>query len=192
MAKTKLGPHPMVYPSPTWLVGANVDQKPNFMVVAWGGVACSEPPMISVAIRGSRHTLKGIRQTGVFSVNIPPVELLKETDYCGMVSGAVTDKVKDCGFKVFYGALKTAPMIEQCSINLECRVEHQLELGSHILVVGRIEETYISEECLIDGKPDIKKIKPFIYTYGSGAQYYGIGEIVGAVFSSGKALIKKV
>jgi flavin reductase (DIM6/NTAB) family NADH-FMN oxidoreductase RutF len=192
MAKTKLGPYPMLYPMPTLLVGANVDQKPNFMAVAWGGIACSEPPMISVAIRSARHTLKGIRQNGVFSVNIPSIDILKEADYCGMVSGAVTDKVKDCGFKLFYGTLKTAPMIEQCPINLECRIEHQLELGSHILVIGRIVETYINEECLTDGKPDVKKIKPFIFTHGPGSQYYGFGKVVGAVFQSGKALIKKV
>ena len=34
---------------PALLVGANVNDKPNFMTVAWGGIANSEPPMISVA-----------------------------------------------------------------------------------------------------------------------------------------------
>ncbi len=191
MEKIKLGTHPVLYPMPTFLVGSNVNQKPNFMTVAWAGVACNEPPMVSVAIRSVRYTLKGIRETGVFSINIPSVTMVKEADYCGIVSGAVTDKVKDCGFKIFYGVLQTAPMIEQCPVNLECRVEHQLELGSHILVIGRIIETYISPECLTDGKPDVKKIKPLIYTSGSGSQYHGFGEMVGAAFSAGKALIKK-
>jgi flavin reductase (DIM6/NTAB) family NADH-FMN oxidoreductase RutF len=192
MAKTKLGTHPILYPMPTLLVGANVDQKANFMAVAWAGIACGEPAMISVAIRGKRHTLKGIRQTGVFSMNIPSIKLLKEADYCGIVSGAVTDKVKDCGFKLFYGALKTAPMIEQCPINMECLVEHQLELGTHILVIGRVNETYISEEFLTDGKPDVKKINPIIFTHEPGGHYYSFGEIVGTPFQSGKTLIKKV
>ena len=191
MAKTKLGTRPLLYPMPALLVGADVDQKPNYMVVAWGGIACGEPLMISVAIRGVRHTLKGIRQNGVFSVNIPSQDLLREVDYCGMVSGTAADKVKDCGFKVFYGMLKAAPMIEQCPINLECQVEHKVELGSHILVIGRIVETYISEECLTDGHPDVNKIKPFIFTHGPGGKYYGFGEAVGLAFQSGKSLISR-
>jgi flavin reductase (DIM6/NTAB) family NADH-FMN oxidoreductase RutF len=191
MEKTKLGTHPVLYPMPAFLVGSNVNKKPNFMTVAWAGVACNEPPLVSVAIRSSRYTLKGIRETGVFSINIPSVTLLKEADYCGIVSGAVTDKVKDCGFKIFYGILQTAPMIEQCPLNLECRVEQQLELGSHILVIGRIIETYISRDCLTEGKPDVNKIKPLIYTSRLSSQYYGFGEVVGAAFSAGKALIKK-
>jgi len=192
MGKIKLGVRPLMYPMPALLIGAETDQKPNFMAVAWGGIACGDPLMISVAIRVVRHTLKGIRQNGVFSVNIPSKDLLKEVDYCGIVSGATVDKARDCGFRVFYGTLKTAPMVEQCPINLECRVEHQLELGSHILVIGRVVETHISEECLTNGQPDVNKIRPFIFTHGPGGQYYEFGEALGTAFQSGKALIKKI
>lgn len=80
MGKALMGPQTLVYPMPALLVGANVDGKPNFMVVAWGGIANGEPPMISVAIRHQRYTLKGIRQNMTFSVNIPSVDLVKETD----------------------------------------------------------------------------------------------------------------
>ena len=152
MGKVALGPQTLVYPMPAMLVGADVDGKPNFMAVAWGGIACGDPPMISVAIRHVRHTLKGIRQNQTFSVNIPSVELVKETDYCGMVSGSKADKVRACRFEVFYGKLGNAPLIGQCPVNLECRVVQILNLGSHSLVIGRIEETYVSEECLTDGQ----------------------------------------
>ena len=192
MAKTRLGTRPLLYPMPALLVGADVNLKPNYMAVAWGGIACGEPLMISVAIRAIRHTLKGIRENGTFSINIPSRDMIKELDYCGIVSGTTSDKVKDCGFKVFYGMLKTAPMIEQCPLNMECRVEHQLELGSHILVIGRIVETYVSEECLTDGNPDVSKINPLIFTHGPGSQYYEFGKAAGAAFQSGKTLIKKV
>ena len=45
-------------------------------------------------------------------------------DYCGTVSGRDADKVAVCGFNVFYGEIETAPLIEQCPLNLECRVIH--------------------------------------------------------------------
>src|SRR4030043_2455245 len=182
MTKKKLGPQPMVWPHPTVLVGANVDSKPDFAAVAWTGVAAGNPPSVTIGLQPHRYSLKGIYQNRTFSVNVPSEDLVKETDYCGLVSGADTDKVKDCKFKVFYGNLKTAPLIEQCPINLECEVSHILNLGSHTLVVGKVVETYLSEECLTDGRPDIDKVKPFIFGPG---KYYAIGEAFADAFKVG-------
>ena len=182
MTKRKFGPQPMLLPHPTVLVGAMVDGKPDFAAVAWTGVAAGNPASVTVGLQPHRYSLKGIYQNRTFSVNIPPVDLVKETDYCGLVSGADTDKVKDCKFKVFYGNLKTAPLIEQCPINLECEVSHLLNLGSHILVVGKVAETYFSEDCLTNDKPDIKKVKPF--AFGPGG-YFVIGEQFAEAFKVG-------
>ncbi|MDD1652827.1 MAG: flavin reductase family protein [Methanomicrobiales archaeon] len=189
MDKVALGPQTLVYPMPAMLVGADVDGKPNFMAVAWGGIACSDPPMISVAIRHARHTLKGIKESQVFSVNVPSVEQVRETDYCGMVSGSKTDKVRACRFDVFYGKLGNAPLIGECPVNLECRVVQMLNLGSHSLVIGRIEETHVSEHCLTDGRPDVDKIKPLTYVTSPAARYQGLGEVVGKAWSVGKRLV---
>ena len=188
MGKVALGPQTLIYPMPAMLVGANVNGTPNFMAVAWGGIACSDPPMISVAIRHARHTLKGIKQNQVFSVNIPSVEQVKETDYCGMVSGSKADKVRACRFEVFYGKLGNAPLIKQCPVNLECKVVQVLNLGSHSLVIGRVEETYVSEDCLREGRPDVDKIKPLTYVTSPAARYQGLGEVVGKAWSVGKRL----
>lgn len=61
-----------------------------------------------------RHTLKGVRENNNFSVNVPSTKQAAETDYCGVISGRYADKVLDCKFEVFYGELKTAPMISRC------------------------------------------------------------------------------
>lgn len=187
MSKIALGPKTLIYPMPVLLIGANVDDKPNFMAAAWCGIVNSDPPMISVGIQPRRHTHKGIRQNMTFSVNVPSVDLVKEADYCGVASGSKIDKVKVCQFSVFYGKLVNAPLIEQCPVNLECKVMHILDLGSHSLVVGRIEETYVSENCLTEGKPDVDKIKPLIYTAES-RQYHALGEIVSKAHSVGREL----
>ena len=188
MNKKKLGPQPMVWPHPTVLVGSHVDGIPDFAAVAWTGVAASTPASVSIALQHHRYSLKGIRQNMTFSVNVPSEDLVKETDYCGLVSGADADKVKDCGFKVFYGNLDSAPLIEECPINLECEATHILNLGSHALVVGKVVETYINEECLTDGRPDIGKVKPFIFGPG---KYHKVGEAFADAFKIGNELRKR-
>ena len=146
-----------MYPRPILLVGSNIDGKANFMAVGGGGVVNAEPPMLGVPIRHFQYTLKGIYQNLTFSVNIPSVDQVKEADYCGIISGSKVDKVKVCGFKLFYGSLQTAPLIEQCPINLECKVVHILNLGTHAFVIGEVKGATISDDCLTDGKPDVKK-----------------------------------
>ena len=188
MEKVTMGAKTWVYPMPVILVGANIDGKPNFMTVAWGGIAGGDPPMISVALRHQRYTLTGVRQNLTFSINMPSVDMVREADYCGIVSGAKVDKVEACQFKVFYGKLETAPLIEQCPINMECKVVHILDVGSHSLVIGRIEETYISANCLSDGKPDADKLKPLIFVTAPGSQYRAFGQVVAEAFSIGKEL----
>ncbi len=191
MAKVQMGPRTSIYPMPALLVGANVDGRPNFMTVAWGNIVNAEPPMVAVAIRGSRHTHKGIEQNRTFSVNIPSADLVKEVDYCGIASGAKVDKVKDCQFTVFYGKLDTVPMIEQCPINIECSVLHSLELGSHTLYVGRIEEVHVSSDCLADGRIDLDKVKPLAFLGDPPRQYYDIGKLQGKAFSIGLEIKEK-
>jgi len=183
MEKIKFGPQTLLYPMPAVLVGANINEKPNFMTAAWCAIAAEKPPAVSVAIRKERYTLEGVRENGTFSINVPSTYMVKKTDYCGVYSGKKNDKSQI--FKVFYGDLKTAPLIQECPLNLECKVIHYLNVGSHTLVVGEIIETYLSEDCLTDGKVDPGKIDPLIYS-PDATKYHRLGEVIASAFKAGK------
>ena len=183
MEKIKLGPQTLLYPMPAVLVGADVNGKPNFMTAAWCGIASHEPPAVSVAIRKDRYTLNGIEKNKTFSINVSSSNMAKETDYCGLYSGEKNDKSKI--FKSFYGILKTAPLIQECPVNLECKAIHHLDLGSHALVVGEIIETHIADGCMTGGKPNLGKIDPLIYS-PAPQEYYRMGKFVAKAFKVGK------
>ena len=186
MSKVAIGARTLLYPLPTVLVGANVDGRPNFSAYAWCGIVNSHPPMLSVAFQHQRQTLKGVKQNGTFSVNIPSVDQVKEADYCGIVSGRDTDKVADCKFNIFYGEITKAPLISECPLNLECRVVHILNLGSHEMVVGQIEEVYATESCLTNGEPDVTKMKPFLWITRPTDQYWDFGKPIADAHRVGK------
>ncbi len=188
MNKIKIDVIPLLFPHPTVMVGADVNGKPDFVTVAWANIACGSPPWIAIALNGVRHSLKGIRENMAFSVNIPDTTLVKETDYCGIATGAKTDKARDCNFNVFYGGVAGAPFIEQCPVNIGCTAEHILKLGSHYLIAGPIKEILVSGDCMTDGKPDAGKIDPIIYmTYPAGT-YNKVGEFLGPAFRIGKEI----
>jgi flavin reductase (DIM6/NTAB) family NADH-FMN oxidoreductase RutF len=185
MRKINIGPKPLLYPMPVVLVGAHVDNKATFMTAAYCGIVNAEPVMISVSIRPGRFTGKGIKQNGHFSVNIPNTSLAKEVDYCGVFSGSKVDKVAACKFDLFYGHLTSAPMINQCPVNLCCSVFKVLELGTHEVFLGKIEEAYVSDDCMTNEKPDIARIKPMVFITGNEATYYELGKPLAKAFKAG-------
>lgn len=187
MGKEQLTPQCLIPVKQILIVGANIGGKANFFEVGGGGLVSSDPPMVALPIRHQRYTLKGILENRTFSVNVPQVELVKEADYSGIVSGAKTDKVKDCNFDIFYGKLATAPMIEQCSINMECSVVHMLSSNSHCIIIGQVDSTYVSQELLVDGKPDFNKFTPLLW-FANKAEYFGVGKTLGKSGIMGKEL----
>jgi flavin reductase (DIM6/NTAB) family NADH-FMN oxidoreductase RutF len=186
MGKITLGPMPYMSVMPTLLVGANVKGKPNYMTAAWATVACMAPPMVCVAINKGRYTAKGIDENQTFSLNVPSVHQVVETDHCGLVSGANEDK--SVVFRSFFGKLKNAPLAEECPVNIECRVYQSVDCGSHTLYIGEVVEIHADRSCVTDGKLDIGKINPIIY---SQYTYFGVGKQVEKAFFAGKKYKEK-
>ena len=187
MNKVELSAQDLTPVRPIFIVGANVGGRANFMNVGGGGSVSFNPPMIALPIQPHRYTLKGILENKTLSVNIPVVSLVREADYTGIVSGADRDKAKDCKFEVFYGKLKTAPMISQCPLNMECSLMHVLSSSSHAIVIGRIEASYISGEYAKEGKLNLGDMNPLQWIPNKG-DYVGLGNVVGKVRAIGKEI----
>ena len=188
MAKHKMGARHYMYPQPAVIVGVNVDGKPNWLTIAWTGVMQHSPALIYISMRRERYSRSGIEVNGTFSVNIPSTSQVVETDYVGIKSGHTVDK--SGVFTTFYGELETAPMIEECPVNMECKLIKTLDFeGTHIVFVGEVMETYVSEECLTDGVPDVEKIDPLIFS--TEGRYWGIGHMVAKAFNAGKGYGKE-
>jgi len=162
-----------LYPLPAVLVGAMVNKKPNFLVI---GYLCpfAFGRFIFFSIYRKRYTFAGIKENRSFSVNIPTEDLLREMHICGTKSGHNYDK--SGLFDVFYGDLKTAPMIRECPINIECKVSEIITREEGEGVIGRVIKSYVNQECLTNGALDITKVNPLLWSQGAGDNlYYSLG-----------------
>ena len=139
--------------------------------------------MIACGIAKNHYTPKGMEESKTFSVNIPSSDLLEKTDYCGLVSGAKTDKSEV--FTVFYGSLETAPMIKECPVCLECRLARTVTLPTHYLYIGEIVGAYADERVIQDGNPDFSAIDPLFLTMPDN-RYWMLGNYAGDAWSAGK------
>src|SRR4030067_1522067 len=184
--KAKLGPKNCLYPMPTTLIGAVVNGKPNYITIAHVGIMDMES--VSLGMNKSHYTNQGIKDNKTFSVNIPSARMVKETDYCGLTSGKDEDKA--ALFKTFYGILKTAPMIEQCAINMECALIKTGDFPNHDIFIGRIAETHRDESVLTNDVVDFGKLQPILFVMNDRS-YWKIGDKIGKAWNIGKELAKK-
>jgi len=187
MEKTQIGTNFFI-PMPVVLVGTQVGGKANFMTVGWCARANANPPMVVCGIGNHHYTPKGIAETKTFSVNIPSSHLLLKTDYCGLVSGEKVDKSRV--FDVFYGSLKTAPMIKECPVTLECRLVQTVLLPTNNLYIGEIVGAYADGKVIKEGKPDFPLIDPLFLTMPDN-RYWTLGNYAGDAWSTGKKLIQQ-
>ena len=190
--KLSLPAQTILLPSPVLVVGTHgSDGKPNIMTAAWGGIASSKPPCISVSLREATLSYHNIKQNEAFTVNFPSEKYLKEADFVGMVSGREHDKFKETGLTAEKSKQVNAPIVKEFPYALECHLLKQVDLGLHTMFVGEIVGMVADNKVLNPKKlPDIEKVRPLLWgSFGSMA-YYGVGDKLGDAFSVGNELLK--
>ncbi|MEL7640147.1 MAG: flavin reductase family protein [Solidesulfovibrio sp.] len=179
-----IGARCALYPMPATIVGAVVDGRPNFLAIAHVGILNNAPPQyLTVSLKKFRHTAKGIRQSGSFSICLPRASMAVVTDYVGIVSGRDVDK--SGVFDVFYGRLGNAPLIRECPVNMELKLHDVLDLPAHEVFVGELVASHVDEGCLREGKVDLEKVRPLLFDYSSG-WYFSLGEPVAPCWRVGR------
>ena len=181
-----IGPVNALYPMPTTLVGVTVNDKPNFLAVAHVGILNhGTPQYLSIGLHKVHYSNAGIHENKTFSICLPSENLMIETDYCGIMTGKKTDKA--ALFDIFYGELKTAPMIQNCLVNMELKLHDVLTLGKHEIFVGQLVQTYVDDNVMANGKIDISKLRPLMFDMAS-KKYWSLGQSVGNCWNVGKSL----
>ncbi|MBN8218099.1 MAG: flavin reductase family protein [Spirochaetes bacterium] len=172
-------PGTLLYPVPVVLVGCGArDEKPNLITVAWAGIVCSDPPMLSVSIRPERHSHGIISRTRAFTVNQVTRDLVRAADWCGVKSGRLVDKFREMGLTPVRASRVDAPLVAQSPMQLECRVEAIHRLGTHDLFLAEILAVNVDERHIDRHSGALRFPGTQPVCFGHGA-YYALGECLG-------------
>ncbi|HJD32791.1 MAG TPA: flavin reductase family protein [Candidatus Eisenbergiella stercorigallinarum] len=176
--KQEWKPGNMLYPLPVVMVSCiDSEGRTNILTVAWTGTVCTNPPMLSISVRPERYSCRMIRETGEFVVNLTTEALARAADLCGVKSGRDVDKWKEAGLTPVPARQVKAPLIGESPVNLECRVEKELALGSHIMFVARVVSVSVDEAYLDEkGSFRLDQAGPVCYSHGT---YFSLGKEAG-------------
>lgn len=174
--KEYLEPSTSLAPIPAVMVSCGDMEKSNIITIAWTGVLNSEPPLVYVSIRPTRHSYNIIKETKEFVINIPDENLVWQADFCGTKSGKEVDKFKEAKLTKEPCKLLKAPAIAECPISLECKLKEIKKLGSHDMFIGEIVSVNAKPDLLEKGKINFAKANLITYL---GSKYYIANKKIG-------------
>ena len=166
-------------PVPAVLVGTGGNgYKNNLITIAWVGIICSDPAMLSISVRPERYSYQALAELREFTVNVPLASQAKAVDWCGVVSGRDHDKFAEQNLTAIQGSKVAAPLVAECPLNLECKVKEIIKLGSHDMFLAEIAAVQVSENFLAEsGRLDLERDGGILgYAHG---HYFNLGECIG-------------
>lgn len=159
------------FPMPAVLV-TTCDERGqhNLMGIGYVGFTCWQPPILYLGMNTARHSGQVIRATSEFAVALPENDKVLNMDYCGFVSGATCNKFEASGFTTRPASSIAAPLINECPVNLECKLLQVIPLGSHDLFLGEVVETHV-ESAYLKGEKQLTPIVLVSRRYMAAAEF---------------------
>jgi len=114
---------------------AAADGKRNVMTISWTMVT-DFTPRFALTTGEWNYSYAALRETGECVIAVPTVDLLDTVVGIGTCSGAQTDKFETFGLTPVAGEVVAAPLIGECSANIECRVVDIIEKHNIVVLQG--------------------------------------------------------
>ena len=184
------GVKPYLFPMPTYMIGTyNEDDSVDVMMMAWGGI-CAED-MVALNLEAEHKTVANLEARKAFTLAVPGLDTLKESDYLGIVSaGKVADKFAKTSLHAVRSSRVDAPVIQEYPLTLECEVVEMQNQPYGLRVLGRIVNVMADEKVLdAAGRIDPAKLQAFAFDQMQNG-YYAVSEKVGQAWHSGAGLLK--
>ncbi|HAA05321.1 MAG TPA: flavin reductase family protein [Syntrophobacteraceae bacterium] len=155
--------------------------------------------LICLASAHKRDTMKNIRDTGEFVVNLAGTDLADKVIPTARYSPPEADEFLLAGLLEKPSVQIRAPGIAGCYAWMECTLHKEYEEPNYILVVGKVLRLEVADEVLTaDGTLDVDKAKPLMMVGGKhGMRYCTIMDVdrfepFGAMFPNGRDPLEKM
>jgi flavin reductase (DIM6/NTAB) family NADH-FMN oxidoreductase RutF len=155
----------LVIPRPIgWISTVSAEGVANLAPYSFFNALSASPPLVGVSIgfRGGepKDTLRNIRETSAFAVNICSEELLEAMNISSGEFDPMVDEFEVAGLTAEAGETTAAPVVGEAPAVLECEFLKEVELGEahNVLVIGEVKVFRLSRDLDLD--PDTGSVDP--------------------------------
>lgn len=189
MGKVTWKPGTLLYPIPAVMISCGTLDAPNVFSVSWTGIVNSDPAMTYISVRPERFSYEIIKKSKEFVINLTTEALVWTMDYVGVKSGRDIDKFALPAITPTAATQVQAPLIAESPLNIECRVEQILPLGTHDMFLSKILAINVDEKLLDEkGVMHLEKANLIAACHG---KYFALGRKMGSFGYSVKKKTEK-
>lgn len=164
----------LVVPRPiAWVSTLSERAVANLAPHSYFNAVCPDPPIIMFSSTGTKDTLRNLRHTGDFVVNIVPEALAEQMNLTAADSPPEVSEFAFAGLTPIDSDLVKAPRLLEAPASLECTVEREIELGNgpSTVVFGAVLRIHVAEDVMEDGRVSVPRFNPVGRLAGSGYVY---------------------
>lgn len=133
----------LLEPGPVVLLATAYNGRRNVMTMSWHTMIEFEPPLVGFVLSNRDYSYGMLQASGECVINIPTVEIAEKVVGCGNTSGEDTDKFEMFGLTPLPAAQVSAPLVDECYANLECRVYDTGMVEKYGLFVVEVVQAWI-------------------------------------------------
>ena len=138
----------LIEPGPVVMVSTAYKGKANLMTISWTMVM-DFTPRLALVTGPWNYSYTALTKTKECVLAIPTIDLLDKVIGVGTTSGKDIDKFAEFGLTAVRASEVSAPLIEECYANIECRVVDYIK--EHGIFVLDAVKAWIDEDKLTQG-----------------------------------------
>lgn len=135
----------------------------NLAPFSYFNAISTAPPLVGVSFSDRagdpKDTLRNIRETGEFVVNLVAEPLLEAMVRSSGEWPRDTDEFNVAGLTAAPSHRVKPPRVAESPVHFECRLHREIPLGNSVFVVGEVLLGEIRDELFTDGRVDPMKLK---------------------------------
>ena len=135
-------------PQPTYLVTVADSEKDTTDIIAveWATPLSVNPPLFGIVVSQNKNSHDMIKKAGVFTVNIPSVDIAKEMYWAGSHTGRkYKDKIAESGLTSRPGKINANSVsLEEAVGYFECKVVNEVKIGNNVMFIGEVQAAVAS------------------------------------------------
>jgi flavin reductase (DIM6/NTAB) family NADH-FMN oxidoreductase RutF len=166
----------LVIPRPiAWVSTIDAAGVPNVAPHSYFNVVSHDPPHVMFSSTGVKDTLRNLRATGEFVVNIVTMDVVEEMNATATDVPPGVDEFAWVGLDTAPSRTVTPPRVASAKAHFECRVVHDLAVGNGNLVVGEVTHLHVDPSVWSGGRVDPALLDPVCRL--AGTRYATLGEV---------------
>jgi flavin reductase (DIM6/NTAB) family NADH-FMN oxidoreductase RutF len=149
-------PRPIGWISTRGAAGDNLAPYSFFNAIAY------VPPQVMFSSTGAKDSLRNIRETGVFAVNIVEYAMREKMNLTSGSYPPGTDEFDLAGIKKAACRTINCPHVAGAPAVLECRLTEIVTLKgeANFLTLGEVTGVHLRDDCLVEGQFDVTRFNP--------------------------------